>query len=116
MPGSPEWAGFSTDQVARGLEVYRASYCGTCHTSSAAHTSGTFGPSHDGLLTTARTRLSGPAYRGNARTVADYLRESILAPEAFVAPAYAGSRYRMPAYTELSRRDLEALVAFLAQP
>lgn len=106
----------ANDALLRGLEVYRASYCGTCHTLSAAGTRGRFGPSHDHLSATVRARLENGSYSGGARTVADYLRESILEPEAYLSPAYAGSRYQMPAFTDLSPKDIDALVLLLKQP
>lgn len=102
--------------VARGLTVYRASYCGTCHTLTAAHTHGTFGPPHDHLLRRVRQHFADGSYRGAAKTAEAYLRESILDPGAYLEPAYAGSRYRMPAFTNLSPEDLGALVALLEQP
>ncbi len=105
-----------TAQIAQGREVYLASYCGTCHASSAAGTAGMFGPSHDHLAQTVLTRLQSGVYTGQATTVSSYLRESILEPEAYEDPAYAGSRYRMPAFTDLSETELNDLVMFLEQP
>lgn len=104
------------DELVRGLEVYSANYCGVCHTLSAAHTLGQFGPSHDGLRATIEARFKDGSYGGKATDVAAYLRESILEPEAYLDPAFAGSRYRMPAFTDLSSEDLEALVGLLEQP
>lgn len=103
-------------QVQRGLEVYAANYCGTCHTLAAADAHGQFGPSHDHLRAAIEAHLRDPGYRGRAESVADFLRESLLEPEVYRDPAYAGSRYLMPAYTDLSDADLDALVALLDQP
>jgi len=104
------------DMLARGLEVYHASYCGSCHTLTVANTQGQFGPSHDHLREIVRKRLEDGSYKGKATTVAAYLRESILEPDAYLAPEYAGSRYRMPAFTDLSNEELDALTALLDEP
>ena len=106
----------AADALTRGLEVYSQNYCGTCHTLSAAHTLGQFGPSHDGLRATIEARLKDGSYGGQAKDVTAYLRESILEPEAYLVPEFAASRYRMPAFTDLSSQDLEALIALLGQP
>ena len=104
------------DALVRGLEVYHASYCGSCHALTVANTQGQFGPSHDHLQEIVRKRLADGSYKGKAKTVAAYLRESILEPDAYLAPEYAGSRYRMPAFTDLSDEELDVLTALLDQP
>ncbi len=104
----------STAQLAQGLRVYRAQYCGVCHQLSVAETAGQFGPSHDGMARTAPTRLLNPAYTGTASTPDAYLRESILTPEAYVVDGYALSSHHMPSYAHLSRAEIDALVYLLA--
>lgn len=99
-----------------GVRVYLEQGCGTCHASSAAGTRGPFGPAHDAMAVIAGARVRDGSYRGEATDAAGYVRESIVAPLAYVVPGYAGSYHRMPAYTSLSDRDLNALVAFLANP
>lgn len=96
-----------------GLEVYRAQYCGTCHQSRVAGTTGTFGPSHDSLRTTAQRRIRDPGYGGAARTVEEYVRESVLQPAAYRVPGFEHTRFQMPAYTQLSEAELDALVRML---
>ena len=102
--------------LRRGLELYRSLSCGVCHTFRVADTHGTFGPPHDGLGVTVRRHLVDGSYTGAARDVRAYLRESILEPAAYLAPEYAGSRYLMPAVTNLSPADLDALISLLASP
>lgn len=102
--------------LARGLGVYRAASCGVCHTLEAADTHGAFGPPHDGLAGTIQQRFADGSYTGSARDVRAYLRESLLSPDAYLVPEYAGSRYLMPAATNLNPEDLEALISLLASP
>ncbi len=99
--------------VQRGLEVYRAQYCGICHALSAAGTTGRFGPEHDGMGKTAEGRIAAANYSGKATNAADYLYESLVKPEVFIVDGYASSSHRMPPYTHLSEEDLLALTAFL---
>lgn len=89
---------------------------GVCHTFRVADTHGAFGPPHDGLGVTVRRRFADGSYTGAARDVRAYLRESLLAPDAYLVPEYAGSRYLMPAATDLSPADLDALITLLASP
>ncbi len=104
----------STEQMEQGLRVYRAQYCGVCHQLSVAETAGQFGPSHDGMAWTAQTRLLNPAYTGNASTPDEYLRESILTPEAYIVDGYALSSHPMPSYAHLSPKEIDVLVYLLA--
>jgi mono/diheme cytochrome c family protein len=102
-------------RAAAGRQVYLQNYCGICHSLAAAGTRGTFGPPHDGLATTARQRLADPAYTGEAMTVVQYLRESIVLPGIYASPGYAHTSHPMPAYAHLPKRDLDALIYFLLQ-
>jgi mono/diheme cytochrome c family protein len=97
-----------------GRDIYLASYCGSCHTLAAAGARGVFGPTHDHLARTAARRIADPKYKGDATIPADYIRESILSPNAFIAGG-ATLRQAMPPYTQLAAADLDALVYFLAQ-
>jgi nitric oxide reductase subunit C len=101
--------------VTTGLEVYRAQYCGVCHTLDAAETKGPFGPTHNGIGTIAAERIADPGYTGKATTAEEYIRESIIDPAIYIVPGSALGRYRMGAYTMLSETELEALVQFLLE-
>jgi mono/diheme cytochrome c family protein len=104
------------ERLAFGIEVYLQSYCGACHALAAAGTAGAFGPSHDDARSLAELRLRDPNYRGAATTPADYIRESIVDPGAYIVPGYAATPHGMPAYGNLSDEALDALVALLLQP
>lgn len=86
--------------IARGVMVYRENYCGTCHALDAADTCGT-------------EHLTLPSYTGEAMTAAAYIRESIVNPSAFYTPGYEATNHHMPAFTNLSESDVEALVYLL---
>ncbi len=107
-------AGIDPALLAAGLDVYHKQYCGVCHALAAAETTGTFGPAHDALGATAQQRLQDPNYQGQAATAADYIRESIIDPTAYIVPGFATTSHRMPAYSHLQGTILDALVAFLA--
>ena len=101
--------------VEHGLELYQASYCGVCHTLDAAGTKSIFGPPHNALSVIAGARISDASYTGTAKTAEDYIRESITHPDAYIVPGYAVSKYRMPAFINLSQENLDALVQMLLQ-
>ncbi len=102
--------------IARGIEVYRANYCGACHTLQVANTRGMFGPAHDHAATMATTYLALSAYNGSATTPAEYIRESIVSPDIFYTPGYEATNHHMPAFGHLPDADIEALVTLLLQP
>lgn len=63
-------------------------------------------------------RIADPAYTGKAKTVEDYIRESITEPSAYVVPAPAGKAYGSPGKSIMpvgldSKVDMEAVVAYL---
>jgi len=99
--------------VEAGMAVYRAQYCGICHTLTTAGTTGTFGPPHDGLAETAALRIQDPRYAGEATTPEQYIAESIVKPQVYTVEGYVGTSHAMPPYTHLSDEDVQALVALL---
>ena len=102
-----------TSQLAEGLRVYRAQYCGICHRLGVAATTGQFGPSHDGMARTAQNRLLNSSYAGQAFTPDEYLRESILTPEVYIVDGFADSSHHMPSYAHLSGGEIDARVYLL---
>lgn len=99
----------------RGITVYLENYCGVCHELTAAQTLGRFGPSHDEAASLALVRLNDPDYGGDATTVEDYLRESIVNPKVYFTPGYGTTAHQMPAFVNLDSEALEALVYLLRQ-
>lgn len=109
----PSTAAADPALVVAGLAVYRTQYCGVCHTLDAAETRGTFGPVHNGLGATAVERVQDESYHGAATTATEYIRESIVDPQAYIVPGYAATSHRMPVYAHLDSESIDALVAFL---
>jgi hypothetical protein len=62
---------------------------------------------------TASARILDPGYQGGAATAADYLRESLVSPEAHVVSGYEITSHPMPAYDFLSEEEMAALVEML---
>ncbi len=110
---APDTSMDSAALIAHGLEVYHKQYCGVCHELAAAGTRGSFGPSHDHIGATAAQRVKDPNYSGQAKTAAEYIRESIVDPGIYIVPNYAATSHSMPPFTQLNAKDLDALVAFL---
>ena len=108
----------SANPVALGEAVFRRSppACFSCHST----TEGTVlvGPTLAGLATRAATLVASPSYKGAARSAADYIRESILNPNAYVVagPTFgAGGQSIMPPFNGvLKPEEVEQLVAYLA--
>jgi mono/diheme cytochrome c family protein len=101
--------------VEAGKKAYLRNYCGSCHTLAAAGTRGVFAPAHDQAATVALQRIADPRYAGKATTAAEYLLESLLEPNIYLAPGATGSRTAMPAFSHLNQDELESIVYFLLQ-
>ena len=82
--GAPGGAG-----AAAGKQVFAANGCGGCHTLAAAGATGKVGPDLDNVLQDAAKYAKG-------KPAADYVRQSIVSPNAFVVPGFP--KGTMPAY------------------
>ena len=94
-------------------EIFTRAGCLVCHTVPGI-------PGADGrvgppllLGATGSVRLADPAYRGHARTVHDYVIESVLEPGLFVVPGYPAGT--MPTWygAKLSALALEKIASYL---
>ncbi len=100
---------YPPEQVAAGEVLYRsgvanAPACVTCHVLDPQ--SSGLGPSLLGIYQTAGTRVPG-------LTAADYIRESIVNPNAFIASGYSAN-YMYQNYGAVLHPDqVEALVAYV---
>ena len=86
------------EQAGSGKSIFLSSGCGGCHTLAAAGTDATVGPDLD-------TALKGKS--------GDFVRESILDPNAQVADGYQAGVMPTTYRSQLSDAQLSTLVAFL---
>jgi cytochrome c oxidase subunit 2 len=91
-----------------GKEVFTANGCGGCHQLADAGSSGTTGPSLDELADSARQNGAG-------KPLEDYIRESIVEPDAVVVEGFAEGTMPANYGTDLSQEQIDALVAYLAE-
>jgi hypothetical protein len=108
----PEMVPLVTGMEATPLIFTRAG-CSVCHRiPGIIGADGRVGPP---LLlgTTGRQRLQDPAYQGRAKTVHEYIVESVVEPGAFVVPGYPAET--MPTWygAKLSALALEKIAAYL---
>jgi cytochrome c oxidase subunit 2 len=88
-----------------GAAVFTQNGCAGCHTLKAANATGTTGPDLDELPQAAR-RAGQP--------LEAFVRESIVKPDAYVAPGYPAGV--MPkTFADLPKEQLDALVQYLVQ-
>lgn len=103
--------GETSDPIVRGKQIYDKQGCSACHTINGI--GGTLGPDQTHVATNTTQRITDPNYKGKAKDVTSYLRESIVEPSAYVAPNF--SDYLMPPNfgQQLSAQDLNDLIAYL---
>lgn len=108
----------SAGAAGRGEQIYSqpiiggsAPGCITCHSTSPGEVK--VGPSHAQIAQRAEEILRSSAYQGEATSTAEFLRESILRPDAYVEQGFAsGIMYQ--GYAEaLSPGEVDDLVAYL---
>lgn len=104
--GTTTSAAAPTGNAAQGKAVFLSNGCGSCHTFKAAGASGTIGPDLD-------TAPAADAKKANM-TLAAFVRQSIVDPNAFVASGYAKGVMPTTFGTSLSKTQLDDLVAFVA--
>jgi nitric oxide reductase subunit C len=116
--GGPPPTAASADPVELGRALFNATPpgCAACH--SVAPGVNIVGPTLAGIAGTAAERLRDPQYRGTAKDLAGYVRESIVDPHAYVLPGVtysAGGRSLMPTGYDQSLKpeQVDQLVAYL---
>jgi mono/diheme cytochrome c family protein len=90
-----------------GRDVYTSTGCGTCHTLSAAGSTGTIGPNLDEQLV-ASAQEAG-------KDLPDFTRESIEDPDAYVPEGYQAGTMPSNYDEQLSGEQIDDLVAFVVQ-
>ncbi len=114
MPLSPEKIPLTTGEEPIA-DIFVRAGCPVCHAiPGIPGADGRVGPKLV-LGTTGTQRLNDPAYRGQARTIHDYVVESVLEPERFIVPGYPGRT--MPTWygLKLSGLAMEKIAAYLEQ-
>jgi len=96
----------ATDPLAAGKQAFNTYGCNACHTLTAVGATGQVGPNLDGIGTRAGSRVAG-------QSAADYIKTSILKPNAYVVPNYPANIMPQDFALRISDNDLNALVAFL---
>lgn len=109
----------ASNPIALGEALFRATppACSACH--SVAPGVNLAGPSLAGLATRAQEMIGSPGYKGSAKDVAAYIKESIVKPSAHIVPgpAYSanGQSFMPNTYEkDLKPEQIEQLVAYLA--
>jgi cytochrome c551/c552 len=92
---------------AAGKTVFAANGCGSCHTFKPANATGTVGPNLD--------NVAADAQKANRGSLQQYVDESIVDPEAYIAPGFPPNVMPKTFGKTLSKSQLADLVAFVAQ-
>lgn len=111
--------GASGPDPARGEQLFKGSTIGsasapgciTCH--NVTGTDVLVGPSQAGVATRAQNLIDTGKYTGSAKTVAEYLRESIVDPDAYIEEGFTPGVMYANFGKELSEQEIADLVAYL---
>jgi mono/diheme cytochrome c family protein len=91
-------------QATTGDQIFTAAGCAGCHTFSAAGSNGTIGPNLNDLKAAA-------AKFGKGKPPEDYVRESIVKPDAFIVPGFGNA---MPSFQgRLTDKQIQTLIDYL---
>ena len=94
-------------------EIFTRAGCSVCHTVPGIQgADGRVGPPLI-LGITGPTRLTDPAYRGHAKTVHDYVIESVIEQGVFVVPGYPAGTMPIWYGAKLSALALEKIASYL---
>lgn len=120
QPTSLSPAASAPDNHALAAQAIQKGGCSACHTiPGISGAVGTIGPDLSQIAAVAQARMDKGEYTGVAKTVKDYLTESIQSPDAFISPTCPSgpcSKGLMPANLAqtLSADELSAVVDYLA--
>ena len=103
VPSSPQ----PTGNADAGKAVFASAGCAACHTYGPAGATGTVGPNLDDLAASAQ--------KANRGTLDQFVHESIVSPDAYIAPGYAKGIMPPSFGTSLKPQQIDDLVAFLTQ-
>ena len=119
MPPGARPVTSGSNPIALGEALFRATppACAACH--SVAPGVNLAGPSLGGMATRAQETIASGNYKGSAKDVEGYIRESIVKPSAHIVPgpAYSanGQSFMPNTYEkDLTPEQIDQLVAYLA--
>ncbi len=90
-----------------GAQVFHAKGCAMCHDAPGWDSPVGIGPSLRDAAEWAGTRIAGTSAE-------EYIRQSVVAPQAFTSPAATQGIFEMPTIT-VSAEELDALVAYILE-
>ncbi len=98
--------------VKSGVGPSKLASCTSCHSVEKGRT--LVGPSMFGAAASAAARIKEADYKGSAKTAEEYLKESIVSPDAYVAKGF--NKGIMPTgYAEaFSQQELGDLIAYIS--
>ena len=111
----------TTDVATTAIAALQKGGCGACHTIPGVPGAvGNIGPDLSKVGETAAQTIASSEYKGQAKTVADYILESIRQPDAYVVPQCPNgpcTKGTMPAGLAalFSEQELKAVVQYLSQ-
>jgi len=99
----------------RAIQIMINNGCGGCHTiQGVAGMVGTVGPELTNMGVVAADRIGDPNYAGEATTPEEYIRESIVDPNAYVAEGFPANVMPQNFSETLSEEDINTLVEYLS--
>lgn len=116
----PAPAGLYGPELA--LQAFQKGGCGACHIIPGVKGAiGTIGPDLTGISQTAQAAMEKGEYHGSAKTVQEFLVESIRQPDAYIAPDCNGAPCQkglMPSTLAdlFNDEEINAMVQFLMNP
>jgi cytochrome c oxidase subunit 2 len=93
--------------AAAGKSIFADQGCGSCHTFGPAGATGTIGPNLNEALERDADRAGKP--------LAEFVRESIVEPDAFIAPGFEPGVMPKTFGESLNEQQLADLVAYLTE-
>jgi cytochrome c oxidase subunit 2 len=93
--------------VAEGKTLFTANGCNSCHTFKPAASTGKIGPDLDTAPEADATKANMP--------LATFVLQSIVKPDAYIAPGYQKGLMPTSFGTSLTKAQLDALVSFITK-
>jgi cytochrome c5 len=97
--------GASAEPALDGAQLFRAKGCSECHSAPGWDSPVDVAPGLRAASSWAGQRIAGTSAE-------DYVRQSVVAPQAFISPLARAAPFKMPTIP-VSAEELDALVAYL---